>query len=254
MDSAAVAQVADAVRARLGSSDRASNGTGSKDDLAALITSEVLRRLRCADPTFAVPPGRLWVPIGISARHVHLSQADVERLFGAGYRLKARNPLYQHEQFAAEETVTLVGPRMRAIEEVRVLGPARGETQVEIARTDGFALGLEPPVRPSGELAGTPGIVIVGPKGALVLAQGVIRANRHIHLGPAEAAPFGIADGDVFDVEIEGPKAAILRGVQCRVDPAFRAELHLDTDDANAVDARCGVLARVRVEAKAGTR
>lgn len=178
--------------------------------------------------------GSKFVPIGISARHVHLSQRDIETLFGPGHQLTPIKPLVQPGQFAAKEQVTLVGPK-GSIEKVRILGPARGETQVEVALTDAMKLGVKNcPIRMSGKLSGTPGIKLVGPKGELTVSQGVIAAERHLHLSDAQAAAYGVKDGDAVAVKVSGPRPVTLEGVICRVGSAHELEMHIDTDEANA--------------------
>lgn len=174
------------------------------------------------------------IPVGVSNRHIHLSAEHVEVLFGSGYTLTKEKDLKQINEFAAKETVTLVGPKgvMRG---VRVLGPIRKTTQVEISRTDGFALGIAPPLRDSGDTKGSPGMVIVGPQGAVTLAEGVICAARHIHMEPADAKRFGVTDGDRVTVQIAGSRGGTLSNVLIRVNPNFRLEFHIDTDEANAV-------------------
>ena len=175
-----------------------------------------------------------FVPIGVSARHVHLSPEDLERLFGKGHQLTPYRELLQKGEFAARETVTLVGPRMRSVEKVRILGPVRKKTQVEISLTDAIQLGIRPPVRPSGNHEGTPGILIVGPMGFVDLKQGVIRANRHIHISCNDAKILGLKDNDRVLVKVEADRPLIYYDVQVRVKESFVAQIHLDTDDANA--------------------
>ena len=173
------------------------------------------------------------IKVGVSQRHVHLSQEDVEILFGKGYELTKKKTLMGRE-FACEEVVTLVGPSLRAIENVRVLGPVRKNTQVEISRTDTFVLKVSPPVRPSGEIKGSEKIVVVGPKGSIYLKEGVIIANRHIHLTPEFAASLNLKDNDYVDVVIDGIKPTKFYDVQIRVRDDFNVEMHIDTDDANS--------------------
>ncbi len=185
------------------------------------------------------------IPVGISVRHVHLCQADVDVLFGPGYELKPRNELYQRGEYASTDTVTLVGPRMRCMDQIRILGPLRKATQVELARTDCIYLGINPPVKPSGQREGTSGIIMVGPKGVVHLQQGVIRANRHMHISEKEATTWGLADNAICKVRIAGEKTTVFEDVQVRVNPNFRAELHLDTDDANAAGINTGDLAEI---------
>jgi len=181
------------------------------------------------------------IPIAVSARHVHLTQQAVEALFGPGHRLTPRNPLSQPGQFACEETVDLIGPR-RTIERVRVLGPTRSRSQVEVARTDEFFLGIDAPVRASGDLDGTPGITLRGPHGELTLSEGVICAWRHIHMTPADARAFGVGDGDIVEVDVTGgPRRLTFGDVLVRVSDKFALEMHIDTDEANAAELDSGV-------------
>ncbi len=184
------------------------------------------------------------IKIGVSARHVHLSEADIETLFGRGYQLKIKKYL-MGDQFAAEECVTIVSPSLRSIEGVRVLGPARKRSQVEISRTDTFKLKISPPVRPSGELDGSAPIAIVGPKGSVFLKEGAIIANRHIHFSPEDAAKYGIKDNDVVDVEIASQKPTRYFDVQVRVSKDFDTEMHIDTDDANAAGIKSGEIVTI---------
>jgi putative phosphotransacetylase len=176
------------------------------------------------------------VPVGISNRHIHLSKADLETLFGAGYELTPIKELSQPGQYACKETLTLVGPSMRAIENVRVLGPLRKTSQVEISKTDSFTLKVKPPVRESGKTEGSAPVIIVGPKGIVSLKEGCIIANRHIHMSPDDAAKFNVTDGQYIDVDVNsGTRRTRWFDVQIRVHPQFRLEMHVDTDDANAV-------------------
>ncbi len=179
------------------------------------------------------------IKVGVSQRHVHLSQEDLETLFGKGYELTVKKYLMGRE-FASEEFVTLVGPSLKAIEKVRVLGPVRKNTQVEISRTDTFVLKVSPPVRPSGKIEGSEKLVLVGPKGTVYLKEGVIIANRHIHLTPEYAAAHGIKDNDYVDVEIDGIKPTRFYDVQVRVRDDFNVEMHIDTDDANSAGLKNG--------------
>lgn len=181
-----------------------------------------------------MPKKEPGIVVGVSNRHVHLSKEDLEVLFGKGYQLTPVKDLRQPGQFAAKETVTIVGPK-GAIENVRVLGPIRKETQVEISRTDAFKLGLNPPVRDSGDLDGTPGIVIVGPAGVVVKNKGVILAKRHIHMHPKDAQHYGVKDKDIVKVIVEkGERRLIFDDVLVRVREDFALEFHVDTDEANA--------------------
>ena len=184
------------------------------------------------------------IKVGVSQRHIHLSREDLDTLFGKGYELTKKKTLMGRE-FASEECVTLVGPSLKSIERVRVLGPVRAKTQVEISRTDTFILKVSPPVRPSGQIEGSERLVVVGPKGSVYLKEGVIIANRHIHLTPEYAKQHGIADGDYVDVMVESIKPTKFYGVQVRVRDDFNIEMHIDTDDANA--AGIGNGAKVRI-------
>ncbi|MBQ6431510.1 MAG: phosphate propanoyltransferase [Oscillospiraceae bacterium] len=178
--------------------------------------------------------GRIFVPVASSARHVHLCRADVERLFGAGYQLQKFRDLSQPGQFACKEQVTVVGPKGK-LERVRVLGPERKATQVEIAFTDSFSLGIRPPVRMSGKTAGTPGCTLVGPNGQIDIPEGVIVAARHLHLSAAQAALFGLRDGQTVRLVSAGDRAAVFENVIVRAGDGHDMEVHIDTDEANAV-------------------
>ncbi len=180
------------------------------------------------------------VKIGVSQRHIHLSREHLDILFGKGYELTKKKTLMGRE-YASEETVTLVGPSLKAIEKVRVLGPVRKNTQVEISRTDTFVLKVSPPVRPSGDVKGSERIVVVGPKGSVYLKEGVIIANRHIHLTPDYALKHEIKDGDYVDVICHGKeKTTKFYDVQIRVRDDFNVEMHIDTDDANSAGLKNG--------------
>ena len=174
------------------------------------------------------------VPVGVSNRHIHLSTEDLETLFGKGYELTPIKDLSQPGQFACKELLTIVGPSLRPIENVRVLGPVRKSSQVEISRTDSFTLKVKPPVRESGDIAGSAPITIIGPKGVVTLKEGCIIANRHIHMSLEEGSAFGLRDGDYVDVDVCGERKTRFYDVQVRVHKDFRLEMHIDTDDANA--------------------
>lgn len=174
------------------------------------------------------------VPVGISNRHIHLSQADLDLLFGAGYQLTPMKELSQPGQFACKETVTICGPK-GAIEKVRVLGPVRKETQIEIVAGDCFKLGVKAPAKLSGDLAGTPGITVVGPKGSVQTAQGLIVAQRHIHMAPADAQAYGVQDGQIVKIRVSGLRGGIYDNVAIRVTTSSKLECHLDTEEANAM-------------------
>ena len=194
---------------------------------AAAIAAAVMKALQ-------EQTGEGNIPVGVSNRHIHLTQQDVETLFGKGYRLTPLKDLSQPGQYSCKEQLTIVGPSLRPIEKVRVLGPERKASQVEISRTDAYLLKVKPPVRESGKIAGSAPITIIGPKGVVTLSEGCIIANRHIHMSPEDGARFGLKDNDYVTVDAFGERRTRFFDVQVRVDPNFRLEMHLDTDDANA--------------------
>jgi len=183
-------------------------------------------------PRTATAPNPLVV--NVSARHCHLTPEAVETLFGKGYELTVWKPLYQEGAFAAKETVTLIGPRSRVISNLRILGPCRKLNQVELAYTDAIALGFRIPLRLSGKIEGTPGCMLMGPKGFFEMEQGVIRALRHVHMHPDDAAFYGVKDGENMRLRVGGPCGVTFDRVLVRVDPTFRLEVHIDTDEGNA--------------------
>ena len=189
------------------------------------------------------------IPLGVSNRHVHLSPEDVEKLFGAGHELTPMRDLSQPGQFACQETVTIVGPK-GSIHGVRILGPVRGATQVEISRTDGFALGVHAPVRMSGDIEGTPGLVLVTAKGTVMLDKGVIVAKRHVHMSPEEAQSFQVNDGDTLILATQSDRPIIYPDVVVRVHPRFALDFHVDLDEGNAANLKTGD--RVKVIGKNG--
>jgi propanediol utilization protein len=172
----------------------------------------------------------------ISARHCHVTQADLEKLYGAGHKLKPMKALYQDGEFASEETVTVIGPRQRMLSSVRILGPCRDYTQVELAFTDGISLGIDLPVRRSGDHRDTPGCWLMGPAGMIELTKGVIRAERHVHMGPKDAAFYGVKHGDRMNLRVTGSCTTVLEHLLCRVDDKYKLEIHIDTDEGNACD------------------
>ncbi len=182
------------------------------------------------------PDGKPELVVSISARHVHLTDEDVETLFGPGRTLTPMKDLYQEGFYAAEETVMVVGPRRRMLPSVRVLGPTRPESQVELAFTDGISLGIDLPVRQSGKTEGTPGCVLVGPSGVVDLPKGVIRAERHVHMGPGDAGYYGVQDGDRMALRVHSPCATVFDELLVRVGEGIKLEVHLDTDEGNAAD------------------
>lgn len=180
------------------------------------------------------------IPVGVSVRHVHVSREDLDKLFGPGHELNHLRELYQPGTHAEKETVSLIGPKMRMLERVRILGPMRDRTQVEIAKTDAVFLGVDAPLRLSGDLAGSAPITIVGPKGVVELNEGCIRAQRHIHMHPDEARYFGLKNGDMVKLRVGGPSAVTFENVAVRVSDKVRLEVHLDTDEGNVADIGCG--------------
>ena len=184
------------------------------------------------------------VPVGVSARHIHLTQEHVEALFGKGYELTFKKEL-MGGQFAANEMVTLVGLKLRAIENVRVLGPVRKGSQVEISATDALKLGVKAPIRESGNTAGSAPIAVVGPKGAIYLDEGCIIAKRHIHMSPKDATAAGVTDGDIVSVKADNERGTVFNNVQIRVHDSFTLEMHIDTDEANAAKIATGDCVRI---------
>jgi propanediol utilization protein len=187
----------------------------------------------------AAPNGRAASPrlvVNISARHCHVTQEDLERLFGKGHRLTPFKQLYQDGFYAAQETVTIIGPRHRMIPNLRILGPCRDHSQVELAFTDAISLGLDVPVRRSGDHRDSPGCYLLGPAGMVELQKGVIRHERHVHMGPRDAAHYRVKDGDRLHLRVKSSCSAVLEDLLCRLAPNAKLEVHLDTDEGNAVD------------------
>lgn len=185
-----------------------------------------------------------WVPVGVSARHIHLSEEHIEQLFGPGYQLTKLSDLSQPDQFAAQEVVAVEGVK-GSFPRVRILGPARSQTQLEISRTDTYHLGIDAPVRESGDIAGTPGIKIIGPAGEVILDEGVIVAARHIHFHPDEANAWGIVNNQRLKVRMPGERPLIFEDVIARVSPHFVLDMHIDTDEANAAGIKNGDRAEI---------
>ncbi|MDD3367481.1 MAG: phosphate propanoyltransferase [Lachnospiraceae bacterium] len=196
----------------------------SKEQLISIVTAAVYQELQARDRS---------VPTGISVRHIHLTRDDVNRLFGRNYQLTPKKPLSQPGQFACEETLEVIGPRGN-IRKVRILGPEREKSQVEVSYTDARTLGLQVPVRSSGDVSGTPGVVLRGPLGDITISEGVIIADRHIHMQPSDAERFGVQNGDRVRVQVGGAKPGIMEGVVIRVSDNYRLDFHIDTDDGNA--------------------
>jgi len=182
------------------------------------------------------PPERPKLVVSISARHVHLTDEHVEMLFGPGRKLTVGKDLYQDGFYAAEETVMIVGPRRRMLPTVRILGPTRPRSQVELAFTDGISLGIDLPVRQSGKIDGTPGCVLVGPHGVVELKEGVIRAERHVHMNQQDAAFYGVKTGDRMSLRVKSSSGVVFDDLLVRADDTSKLEVHLDTDEGNACD------------------
>ncbi|WP_292260376.1 phosphate propanoyltransferase [Megasphaera sp.] len=194
-------------------------------EMATILTEKILESVQHYE--------NFRIPIGVSNRHVHVSRADLDRLYGKDYALTHKSELGQPGQFAANETVTLQGPK-GTFEHVRILGPVRSQSQVEISKTDSFRLGVKAPIALSGHLQGTPGITLIGPRGTVDLPCGVIIAKRHIHMTPAQAAARHLKDGQIVDVETFGERRGILGDVIIRVSDTAGLEMHIDVDEANA--------------------
>jgi putative phosphotransacetylase len=179
------------------------------------------------------------IPVGISNRHIHLSKEHLEVLFGQGYELTEMKPLSQPGQYAAKEKVAIKGPKGE-IPKVRILGPVRRETQVEISRTDSFLVGIKPPIRDSGDIEGTPGIKVIGPQGEVELDKGVIIASRHVHFHSTDAERFGVENGQKIKLITTGERAVVFENVVVRVHPSYALDCHLDTDEGNAAGLNTG--------------
>src|SRR6266849_1569360 len=199
-----------------------------------LVRQTVYQKLGRPLPRNATGPNPLVV--NVSARHCHLTQEAVEILFGKGRQLTVHKWLYQEGQFAAKETLTLIGPRSRVISNLRILGPCRTLNQVELAYTDGIALGFDLPLRLSGNIKGTPGGMLMGPEGFFEMPEGIIRALRHVHMSPADAEFYGVRNGEDMKLKIGGPCGLALEKMLVRVDNSFNLEVHIDTDEGNACD------------------
>ena len=194
-----------------------------------MITQMVLQTIRGMEER----KGGYQVPVGVSARHIHLTQEHVEALFGQGCHLTKKKDL-MGGQYACNETVTVVGLKLRAIENVRVLGPVRKASQLEVSATDALKLGIRVPVRESGDIAGSAPVAVAGPKGVIYLKEGCIIAMRHIHMSPADAAAAGVHDSDIVSVKADNQRGTIFNQVKIRVHDSFTLEMHIDTDEANA--------------------
>lgn len=203
--------------------------------IEAIVRQLVLGQAAGPSPSLPAAPHQPNLVVSISARHCHLTDEHVEILFGAGKKLTPGKALYQDGFYAAEETVMIVGPRRRMLPTVRVLGPTRPASQVELAFTDSISLGIDAPVRHSGNIQGTPGCVLVGPKGVVELTQGVIRAARHVHMNLRDAEHYGVRNGDFMKLRIEAPQCSVVfEDLLVRADKTSKLEVHIDTDEGNA--------------------
>jgi len=210
----------------------ASNQLPPRAVVEHLVRQAVYQRLGRRLPEIATAPNPLVV--NVSARHCHLTEATVETLFGKGHQLTVHRWLYQEGQFAAKETLTLIGPRSRVISNLRILGPCRNFNQIELAYTDGIALGFDLPLRISGDIKGTLGCMLMGPAGFFEMHEGVIRALRHVHMSPEDAGFYDVKAGDQMKLRIGGPCGLTLDRMLVRIDKAFKLEVHIDTDEGNA--------------------
>jgi len=205
----------------------------NRSTVEELVRSALFRQLGQVTPKSSAPE----LKVSSSARHMHISPENLETLFGPGAKLTVHKMLYQEGQFAAEQTVTLIGPRRRVIPNLRILGPCRKLTQIELALTDAVQLGMDIPVRMSGDIKGTPGGYVMGPKGMLEMKDGIIRAARHVHMSPADAKFYDVKHLDIITLKVTS-KGCNTRfdDLIVRVDPSFKLEVHMDTDEANACD------------------
>jgi putative phosphotransacetylase len=207
---------------------------GAESSIPRSVVENIVRQVVLERLNGRKTAAPLTLAVHASARHMHLCRKDLDMLFGQGYELTPFRPLYQEGHFAANETVTLIGPRSRLISNLRILGPLRKQSQVELAFTDAITLGLDLPIRTSGDIAGTPGAFVMGPRGMVELKEGVIRAALHVHMNPAEAAAYGVRQGDFMKLRVGGDAGLTFSQVRVRIDPASRLEVHMDTDEANA--------------------
>jgi len=213
-------------------------GMDGDNALIDRIVDEVLKSM--GEGPGALPDsGAPGIPLGVSNRHMHIRRETFGSIFGPDARLDVYRELYQPGEFASNQVVTIVGPKMRAIQNVRILGPFRKYDQVELSLTDAIGIGISPPVRNSGDLADASPLTVVGPAGSVFIPRCAIVANRHTHMPSADAGTFGVREGDFIRVRIGGEKGTLFENVLVRVNDAWKLQLHLDTDDANAANVRC---------------
>ena len=207
--------------------------TANRPAVETLVREALFRQLGKPIPKGPAP----MLVVNSSARHMHISPESLELLFGPGAKLTVHKMLYQDGQFASQQTVTLVGPRKRIIPNLRILGPCRNLTQIELSITDAIQLGIDLPVRMSGDIEGTPGAYVMGPKGMLEMKNGIIRAARHVHMSPDDAAFYGVKHLDKITLKVTASGCTTrFDDLLVRVDPTFKLEVHIDTDEANACD------------------
>lgn len=232
-----------------------SHSTIDRSQVENLVREAVQRILagsNSASGSAAPSSGASKLVVSISARHVHLTDEHVEKLFGPGRKLTPGKGLYQDGFYAAEETVMIVGPRRRMLPNVRVLGPTRKASQVELAYTDAISLGIDAPVRHSGDIKGTPGCVLVGPAGAVELTEGVIRAARHVHMNFEDAARYGVKNGDFMTLSVHSHQCSVtFEDLLVRADTAAKLEVHIDTDEGNACNLDAADHIEIRPQGKA---
>jgi putative phosphotransacetylase len=207
-----------------------------KDELVKVITKMVKETITNND--------KLLVPVGVSGRHVHLCREHMDILFGKDSQLEKKKDL-MGGQFAAQQCVTILGGKLSGLENVRILGPLRSESQIEISKTDSIKLGVKAPVRESGELKNSAPITLVGPIGAITLIEGCIVAKRHIHMSMGEAEKFGVENNQIVNVKVPGERGGLLSNVQIRTDNTYTLEMHIDTDEANAMEIKCGSILQI---------
>ena len=206
----------------------------SREQVEQLVRASLQSRSEPTKTSISKTGGPNPLLVNISARHCHLTQQAVETLFGKGHELTPKKWLYQEGQYAAEEAVTLIGPRSRVISNLRILGPCRDIDQVELAFTDAISLGFKIPVRNSGDIKGTPGCMLMGPAGFLEMDHGVIRAAPHVHMAPEDAEFYGVENKSFMKLKIGGEVGVTFDRLFVRVDPSFKLEVHIDTDEGNA--------------------
>ncbi len=215
------------------------NSQTPRNVIEQMVREQIYLKMGLSAPSNSSSKAPNQLLVNISARHCHLTQEAVEALFGPGHKLESMKGLYQHGQFAAKESITLIGPRSRMISNLRILGPCRNLNQVELAYTDAIALGFDIPVRMSGDIVGTQGGMLMGPHGYFELKEGIIRAQPHVHMHPDDAAFYGVKHLDVMKLKVHGALGMTFDNLVVRVDPSFKLEVHIDTDEGNA----CGLKA-----------